>query len=79
MFEETKKHFANMKVFYLDTEEIERIYEEKNLQERYDAAKTLKGTQRLHHFKCIPGQCTHLKVKPVSTLDDSHYKTMRIM
>ena len=79
MFEETKKHFANMKVFYLDTEEIERIYEEKNLQERYDAAKTLKGTQRLHHFKAIPGQCTHLKVKPVSTLDDSHYKTMRIM
>ena len=68
-----------MKVFYCNTEDIQRIYEDNNLQERYDASRTLPGTQRLHHFKCIPGQNTHLKVKPVSTLDDTHYKTMRIM
>ena len=77
--EETEKHFKNMKVFYCDKDDIQRIYEEHNLQERYDASRTLAGTQRLHHFKCIPGQNTHLKVKAVSTLDDTHYKTMRIL
>ena len=68
-----------MAVFYCDKDQIQKIYEDYNLQDRYNASRTLAGTHRLHHFKCIPGQNTHLKVKPVSTLDDSHYKTMRIM
>merc|ERR1712110_520175 len=87
-YEETKKHFKNMAVFYCDKDQIQKIYGDYNLEDRYTVLQEIFPEREYQvyvsdgaaqHFKCILGQNTHLKVKPVSTLDDSHYETVWIM
>ena len=78
-YRETAPHFTNMKVFYLSKEDIKSICDQKRVEERFSSARLIRGTQRLHHFKDVPGSSTHLRVKAVSTLDDNHYKDVRLL
>ena len=42
-YEETKKHFKNMEVFYVSKERIQEISEEKNLKGRFEKTRTIPG------------------------------------
>ena len=71
--------FANMKLFLVSSEQIDEIAAKMNIEERMKFAKTISGTHRLHHFCSIDGSKTELKVKPVSNLDDSYYKIVKVL
>ena len=77
-YQETKKHFKNMQVFYVSNARIEEISAQKNLQKRFEKSKTIPGTQRLHHFCSIEGNPNQLKAKPTSNLNDDFYKTYSV-
>ena len=77
-YQETKKYFKNMEVFYLSKERIKEISLIRDLKSRFDQSRTIPGTQRMHHFCSIEGNSQQLKTKPVSNLPDSFYKTFSV-
>ena len=77
-YEETKKYFKNMEVFYVSEAQIRDISLKKDLKSRFERSKTIPGTQRMHHFSSIQGNPNQLRTKPVSNLPDSFYKTYNV-
>ena len=68
LFKFAKDKFPGMVVEFVASEEILRI-EREVLAERFKAAKTIKGTLKLHQFNSIADSKTHLNVKEYSMCD----------
>ena len=68
LYEVTKNHFKKMEVIHLSSEEIEKIYEENNIQDRFDGSSTISGTRSFHHFEC-DGSLSHLFARQYSISD----------
>ena len=66
---EVEQHFKNSKFFFIPVTKIQDITEKMKISERFQLAKRITNTLRLHHYEAIDGVYTHLKVKEISTQD----------
>ena len=77
LFNVTSQTFQNsMVVFYVSKEEILSICEEKNMEERVAATRTIPNTRKSHYFQSVPGEPNKILTK--TTAFSSHPKVVRI-
>ena len=70
LYKFAKNQFPGIIVEFISSEEILQL-EEEVLADRFKAAKTIKGTLKLHQFNSIPNSKTHVNVKEYSMCDSS--------